>query len=304
MQDKQSNIITMQQLPGSNELEQSQEVSSTRSASTGDANGIRDIEIQASQLFDYIDRLNTFAVRPYNHFAKNETQRPRQLTETYQTELASLSKQLEQSKAALQERNVAYAVLQEKTKTQLAEMEKRLLEKQVQLGHREEELRTLTTDISAFIKRQHHPQESERPGDSQAGRLNSESLTREIETLKSQVTKRDEIIQAKNDALRIVENEFRLKIQELENALRESSNRLEQQEVVLKQKESLIQATAAKEAEVGKLIKRLSTECDNLNKQLQEKNRRFAQIEKENVQSSSNVGAWRQVVGRLQEDPT
>ena len=305
MQDERSKIVTGQQQPTSNELDQPQDAFPVQSSSISNVNGILDIEIQASQLFDYIDKLNTFADRAYHNAINNQSKRERRLEEVYQSDLANLNKLLEQTKAALQERNVAYAVLQEKTKAQLTEMEKRLLEKQVQLLQREEEIKTLTTDITSFIKHQQQPQESEQPTlKSHAHQLNSELHAEEIERLKLQLAKRDEIIQAKNDESRVVQSEFRLKIQELENALRANTNRLEQHEALLKQKEALIQATAIKEAEIGKLIKCLSTECDNLNKQLQEKTRRLAQLEKEKAQSSNDVRAWRQVAGQLQEDPT
>jgi len=305
MQDERSKIVTGQQQPTSNEFDQPQDAFPVQSSSISNVNGILDIEIQASQLFDYIDKLNTFADRAYHNAINNQSKRERRLEEVYQSDLANLNKLLEQTKAALQERNVAYAVLQEKTKAQLTEMEKRLLEKQVQLLQREEEIKTLTTDITSFIKHQQQPQESEQPTlKSHAHQLNSELHAEEIERLKLQLAKRDEIIQAKNDESRVVQSEFRLKIQELENALRANTNRLEQHEALLKQKEALIQATAIKEAEIGKLIKCLSTECDNLNKQLQEKTRRLAQLEKEKAQSSNDVRAWRQVAGQLQEDPT
>lgn len=305
MQDERSKIVTGQQQPTSNEFDQPQDAFPVQSSSISNVNGILDIEIQASQLFDYIDKLNTFADRAYHNAINNQSKRERRLEEVYQSDLANLNKLLEQTKAALQERNVAYAVLQEKTKAQLTEMEKRLLEKQVQLLQREEEIKTLTTDITSFIKHQQQPQESEQPTlKSHAHQLNSELHAEEIERLKLQLAKRDEIIQAKNDESRVVQSEFRLKIQELENALRANTNRLEQHEALLKQKEALIQATAIKEAEIGKLIKCLSTECDNLNKQLQEKTRRLAQLEKEKAQSFNDVRAWRQVAGQLQEDPT
>ena len=305
MQDERSKIVTGQQQPTSNELDQPHDAFPVQSSSMSNVNGILDIEIQASQLFDYIDKLNTFADRAYHNAINNQSKRERRLEEVFQSDLANLNKLLEQTKAALQERNVAYAVLQEKTKAQLTEMEKRLLEKQVQLLHREEEIKTLTTDITSFIKHQQQPQESEQPTlKSHGHQLNSELHAEEIERLKLQLAKRDEIIQAKNDESRVVQSEFRLKIQELENALRANTNRLEQHEALLKQKEALIQATAIKEAEIGKLINCLSTECDNLNKQLQEKTRRLAQLEKEKAQSSNDVRAWRQVAGQLQEDPT
>ncbi len=302
MQDEQHIPETIQQDAACHAVEREQGSTEDQSSSLADANSILDIEIQANQLFDYIDKINTFADRAYQN-AINQTEWAQRFEETHQTELINLRRQLEQSKAALQERTIAYAVLEKTTKAQLAEMEKRLREKEIQLSQREQELLNLTTEVTSFLRRKQEPDRGDQSNENCA-QLNVEPLTQEIAALKAQLAKRDAMVQAKNNALHNLETDFHTKINELENAARDNAIRLEQQEATIKHKESLIQATAAKEVEIGKLIKRLSTECENLNKELQEKTRRLAQFEGDKIQSESKVKAWGPVVGRIQEEPT
>jgi chromosome segregation ATPase len=300
MQDEQATLETNQQQAASGDVEPQEQLIQDHASPPSDANSILDIELQANQLFHYIDKLSSFADRACQN-AINQTERVQRSEESHQTELIDLRRQLEQIKAELQERNIAYAVLAETTKTQRTELEKRLNEKQLQLSQREEELNALTTEITSFIK---HRQEPIGSGQSKQVGLNVEPLTQEIAALKLQLAKRDEMIQTKNNALRKIESDFRVKIQELEQTVREHAIGLEQHEATIRHKESLIQATAAKELEIGKLIKRLSTECEKLNIELQEKTRRLAQLEGEKIQPAKEVKAWRQVVGRIQEEPT
>jgi predicted RNase H-like nuclease (RuvC/YqgF family) len=77
---------------------------------------------------------------------------------------------------------------------------------------------------------------------------------------------------------------------------------VQSQAAQLKEKDAVLQATAGKEAEIGKLIKRLSTECQNLSVELQEKTRLLNQLEGKKPQAATEGKVWRRVIGRLQED--
>jgi chromosome segregation ATPase len=116
------------------------------------------------------------------------------------------------------------------------------------------------------------------------------------------LAQRDDAIQKKNHTLRNIETNHRAAINELEQRLRELETQLQTQETQLKEKNSVIQATANKEAEIGKLIKRLSAECQNLSVQLQEKTRLLNELEGQKPQAAAEVKTWRRVIGRLQEE--
>jgi chromosome segregation ATPase len=120
--------------------------------------------------------------------------------------------------------------------------------------------------------------------------------------LKEQLAQRDEAIQAKNGALRKVELDHRSSITDLEQRLRDAESKLQTFETQLKEKDAVIQSTAVKEAEIGKLIKRLSTECENLSVELQEKTRLLNQLENKKSPTPADGNAWRRVIGKLQEE--
>ena len=127
--------------------------------------------------------------------------------------------------------------------------------------------------------------------------------SQEVAELRLQLAKRDETIQSKNNAIKNIEVDFRAKILALEQSLRDTQAELRNHEAQLKEKDVLVQATAAKEAEMGNLIKRLSTECSTLSKELHQKNRKLAHTESKQGQPIADARIWRRVIGRLQEDP-
>jgi HEAT repeat protein len=88
----------------------------------------------------------------------------------------------------------------------------------------------------------------------------------------------------------------------LEQRLRDSQAELQMQEAKLKEKEALIQASATKETEIGNLIKRLSSECETLNGELQQKSQVLARIKSKKDQPANDGKIWRRVIGRLQEE--
>ncbi len=91
------------------------------------------------------------------------------------------------------------------------------------------------------------------------------------------------------------------RVQRFEESYQIELINLRRQEPIGSGQSKQVESNAAKELEIGKLIKRLSTECEKLNI---EKTRRIAQLEGEKIQPAKEVKAWRQVVGRIQEEPT
>src|SRR6266542_3030545 len=193
----------------------------TPSFSLAEANTIVDIEVQANQLLDYINKLTSLADRACNT-----------------------------------------AILQTETVQLIEEKELRILRrKNVGLISRLDEAEEIAKQAETRIHEQLTP------------------LNREVAELRLQLANRDKTIQTKNNMIKTIELDFRAKIVELEQRLRDSETKLHELQTTIKEKDALIQATAGKEAEIGKLIKRLSTECDRLNTELQEKSRLPAQLE-------------------------
>ena len=296
MSDERSKMAAIEPNRAVDRLEPDLPLADSQSWSPSDTDSIVDIQIQANRLFDYMDKLNSFADRAFQS-AISQTEWAQRFEGEHQTELKQLRHELELSRAALDDKNIAYAVLEKTTQAQFAKSEERLRELETQLNHREQELQNLTTEIASFLKYQKARDQTESHRDNAA---DLESFAQEIAALKLALAKRDETIQAKSNALHKVSMDFHAKIQDLEKTVRDNAIRLEQQEARLLEKDAVIQATATKEVEIGKLIKHLSSECDRLSKELQQKTQRLAQFEKD--KTPGEVKAWQ--VASLREEPT
>ena len=190
--------------------------------------------------------------------------------------------------------------LEEGSKAQITALEIQLRQAEIQRNE-EKELRILRRKNVGLISRLDEAEEIAKQAET---RIHEQltPLNREVAELRLQLANRDKTIQAKNNMIKTIELDFRAKIVELEQRLRDSETTLHELQTTIKEKDALIQATAGKEAEIGKLIKRLSTECDKLNTELQEKSRIPAQLEPKKAPSVTDSKIWRQVIGRFQEE--
>jgi hypothetical protein len=269
----------------------------TPSLSLDDAGTILEIEVQASQLLDYIDKLTSFADRACTA-AFRQTETTRRIEENRFSEIADLRRLLEQQNTKLQQQEIALVRLEQQSKGQITELEMRLLQKEAQQA--EEKQHHLLRSENAHLMnriREAEPLTRERND----GR--SDNLDEALGALNIKLAERDKTIQAKDARIKQIETDSRAKIQEIEQCLRDAEKNLRAHEEALKAKNTIIQATALKEAEMGNLIKRLSTECSKLSNQLQEKPQTFSPNQMSRIESRAKTKIWRRVIGRLQEDP-
>ncbi|TMA87572.1 MAG: hypothetical protein E6J74_29620 [Deltaproteobacteria bacterium] len=271
----------------------------TPSFSLAEANTIVDIEVQANQLLDYINKLTSLADRACNT-AILQTETVQLIEENRNAEITNLRNQLEQQSAQFREQQLAMVRLEEGSKAQITALEIQLRQAEIQRNE-EKELRILRRKNVGLISRLDEAEEIAKQAET---RIHEQltPLNREVAELRLQLANRDKTIQAKNNMIKTIELDFRAKIVELEQRLRDSETTLHELQTTIKEKDALIQATAGKEAEIGKLIKRLSTECDKLNTELQEKSRIPAQLEPKKAPSVTDSKIWRQVIGRFQEE--
>ncbi|MGH7816356.1 MAG: hypothetical protein ACREOR_03115 [Candidatus Binatia bacterium] len=270
------------------------------SFSLADPNNSVDSEIQADHLLNYINKLTALADRACST-AIRQSESAQRTEESRQTEINFLRHQLEQTNAQFREQQLAMTRLEQNSREQIEALETQLRQKEVYRIQREKEFIYLRSDHDALANRQNHGADSAQSNVSRV-QQELEPLQHEIAELKLQLANRDEAIQTKNHEIKAMELEFRTKIVELEQRLRDSQNEVQIQEAKLKEKEALIQATAAKETEIGNLIKRLSSECESLNGELQQKSQVLARIESKKAQPATDGKIWRRVIGRLQED--
>jgi chromosome segregation ATPase len=272
------------------------------SFSFADANFIVDIEVRADQLLAYIDKLTSLADRACST-ALRQTEAAQIIEKDRQSELNCLRNQLEDKTAQCHEQQIALVRLTEESKAQIAVLESQLHLSEIrqQQAQKDKELKILQIEKAGLASRlaavENHFLRARDHSDRQRS-----NAPQEIVEAKRQIPDKDAVIEAKTGAIKKLETELRAKMADLEQRLSDAQAQLQAKNVELKEKDDIIQATAAKEAEMGNLIKRLSSECSSLNNELQEKNRRLMQIEPK-TQPLSDAKIWRRVIGRLQEEP-
>ncbi len=278
------------------------ELPETPSFAFADTNFIVDIEVHADQLLAYIDKLTSLADRACNT-ALRQTETAQLLERNRHIEISDLRDQLEHKTAQCHEQQLALVRLEEesKAKTAALESQRHLREVLQQHAEKDKELKMLRIEKTGLASRL---VDVEAASNRARTRNEPEPTMRrqEVATLKSQLASREETTQNQNAAIKKIEADFRTKIQELEQRLSDALADLQIKDAKLKETEVIMQATAAKEAEMGNLIRRLSAECSSLNSELQEKTRVLAHAEGK-MQPISDGKIWRRVIGRLQEEP-
>ena len=279
---------------------QSEPVKGIESISLGEATSFAEIEQRANQLLDYISKLSSLADRTCDTVVRQNESAP-WIEDSRLSQLSNLGPELEYNAAEREEQRRALESLQNASQEKISELGNRLQEKDTQVGEKETELKHLRAEITCLLNRLNDAETVvKQTEDGFQQRI--DPLNREIATLKSQLVQRDETILAKNHALKKVDVNHRGTITDLEQRLRESETKLQSHQTLLKEKDAVIQATANKEAEVGKLIKRLSTECQTLGAELQERNRLLNEQDGKKALAKVDGAVWRRVIGRLQEE--
>jgi hypothetical protein len=98
-----------------------------------------------------------------------------------------------------------------------------------------------------------------------------------------------------------VEQELGTKIQALESRLQNTEAKLLSREIELKKKDEAVQAAAAREQAIGKLVVRLSAECERLTAELYETSLIVARLETQARHGLDYRDLWKKSVSLLQE---
>lgn len=268
------------------------------SFSLGDAKNILEIEVQADQLLNYINKLTSLADRACNT-ALQQSESTQRVEENRHSEVIYLRRQLDHAHAQFREQQRATTRLEQAARGQIASLETQLQRKEIESMEREIAALRSNREPGMIIS-----QPSNEPREPTQSPVPQEIIpgNDELLQLKKQLAARDETIEAKNRLMKSLELDFHAKTVDLEQRLRDAQQELQKQEAKLKETDALLQATAVKEAEMGILIKRLSSECEKLNHELQEKSQTLAGSEPKRVTPVSETKTWRRMIGRLQED--
>lgn len=92
------------------------------------------------------------------------------------------------------------------------------------------------------------------------------------------------------------EQELGAKIQALELRLQNTEAKLSNREIELKKRDEVIQAAAARERAIGKLVVHLSAECEKLTAELYEKSRMVARLEQKTQYTLGRGKVWKEKI--------
>lgn len=129
-----------------------------------------------------------------------------------------------------------------------------------------------------------------------------EAIEAKLTDLRLQLEKREESLAARELALSRQEADWRTSIQNLHLRLQETEAKLASRERELKQKESLIDAAAVRETEIGRFIERLSSECEKLSAELCEKRLLIGRLQDKPRHSTNGGKMWKKVLGLAHEE--
>ncbi len=192
------------------------------------------------------------------------------MEKSMETDLLSLCGQLKHKDDGLQAREMALARLEETSKAKLAELESRIKSLETQLRDLERERQQLTDEKNHLVERLDEAELTAKQAEAEARQF-KDRLEAEFSDRRRVMAKREETLAAREAGLSRAEADQKAEIENLQLRLQDTEAKLVGQEKVLKEKESGIHAAAVREAEMGKLIERLSSECERLGSELSQK---------------------------------
>jgi chromosome segregation ATPase len=205
------------------------------------------------------------------------------IEQSMETELTSLRSELKQKDETLQAQEIALVQLEETSKAKLAELENHIQNQENQFRDREMERQQLTSERDRIVLRLNDAELAAKWPEAEA----------QVCSLSLEIAKRQDSVAAREPDLRCGEGDQKTDIESLQLRLQDAEAKLATQERELHQKESVIGAAAVKETEIGKLIERLSSECEKLSAELCEKQFIISRLEDTTSHSFINsVKAW------------
>jgi chromosome segregation ATPase len=259
-----------------------------------------DVENHASRIMDLLNELRSFADLACDA-ALSEADCAHRIEEAMEIEINGLREQIREKDESIEARDQALAKLEETSKARLSELQSRIQDDEIQLSVRDIQAQELVSERDYLIDRL---KEADRAAEEMEARARhqTERMEAEFTDLGLQLTKREESLAARELALTRYEGDLRISIQNLQLRLQETETKLAAREQEIQQKEALIEAAASRETEIGRLIERLSSECERLNTELCEKRLIFASLEDKRRHSTNGGRMWKKVLGLVQEE--
>ena len=213
-----------------------------------------------------------------------------------EADLTALCRELEQKDEALKARETALARLEEASKEQLAELESRIQNQEKQVNNLVMEQQKLTAERDHLLKTLNEAQRTAKQAEAGARQFR-ERMEEEVAALRLEIEKREEVRDARKPDLHRAEGDQKKDIETLQLRLQDTEAKLASQEKELNEKERAIHAAGVRETELGRLIQRLSSECEKLSAELCEKNLALSRFGDKTRTSLVNGGnAWGKVI--------
>lgn len=287
-----SNGVAAAQLDGNGE---SGETIGNNAKAVGTGECSPDMESHTSRLLSLLNELRSFADQACEA-ALTEARCADRVEETMEAEIEALQDQVKEKEQSLQARDRDLERLQEASNAKFAELEGRVQDQETQLESREIQLQQLVSERDGLVGRLREAELGAEQAKAWA-QQRTEQMEAEFANLRGQLAKREESLGERELALRRYEEDLRTSTQNLQLRLQETETKLANRERELRQKESLIDAAAIRETEIGRFIERLSSECEKLSAELCEKRLLIAGLQ-DNARHSANGGkVWKKILG-------
>jgi vacuolar-type H+-ATPase subunit I/STV1 len=258
----------------------------TESQDHGGLKSPQELDTQANLFFGLIrdfkllaDRACDAAVREARHASK--------LEEMASAELTSLRLQLKEKIEALDERDRTLREREAIAKEKIDALEATLRAKEEQFESCQTRARALLGEIEGLNVRLNDAANAMKQAEARF-RDFAEHQQGKISFLCQELKTKDNLLQAKDDAMKHLDDESRMTISSLEDRLQAIDAILQSKDSELREKQSALESGAAHEKIFGQLLQQLAVESKALMAELWEKNELVSELENKTYRSLEN----------------
>ena len=270
-------------------------------AAGSNVNYLSEIENHTNRLSMLLSELKSITDRACIAALK-EAESADRIEESMESAIVTLRTQLEERDEDLQAKDEALKRNDKLWRAKFEQLEDGMRGKDAQWANRDNELKLARSEAEQLHTKLGQAELALQQTESQRRQF-AERLEGEIAVLKLQLFSKEACLEEKERSLKRAEGELRAAIRDHQIRLRAAESKLAAVERECKHKESTIAAAALRESEIGKLIRRLSSECEKLTSELHEKSELIGRLEAKNHNFASGGKVWKKVIGLTQDQP-
>jgi DNA repair exonuclease SbcCD ATPase subunit len=217
------------------------------------------------------------------------------IEKTMEADLTALCNEIKRKDEALQARETALTRLKETSDAQLSELEGCIQDQANCLRKLQAEQQELTTERDHLVTRLRAADLAAKHAEAHARQF-KQRMEEELSALRTELKNRGSVDVNKADGC--ADGDQEREVEALQLRLQETEAKLANHDTDLKEKERAIHAAGMREKELGKLIERLSAECEKLSAELCEKGLTMSGAEDKTRPSFISGGkAWVKIIG-------